>query len=214
MNTQQSYRYRLPCNIVSLFIFLSVTYSVFGLKEAMGEHGINAYAVHQKGITGTGVNIGLLSAGNVRAGHTAFERKSGSAVKNYDFTGDGLSRSSHDTEMTGIILSAGSPTHPDQIGVAPGARLHSARFSNKQLYPSKVAQALDALIKNHNCRVIMTGIQLPKEIVVADGNSGWTKMYDYYAETYDVIFASAAGNSSPVFTFFVFLYIVNNPPVL
>ena len=202
MKAQKSHRYSLPHNIVSLFIFLSVTYSVFGLKEALGEDGVNAYAVHQKRITGAGVNIGLLSAGNARAGHTAFERTSGSAVTNYDFTGDGLSRSSHDTEMAGIILSNGSPTHPDQVGVAPGARLHSARFSNKQLYPSKVAKALDTLIKNHSCRVIMTGIQLPEEIVVADGNSNWTKLYDYYTETYDVVLASAAGNSSPLVTVF------------
>ena len=90
--------------------------------------------------------------------------------------------------------------------MAPGARLHSARFSNKQLYPSKVAQALDALVKNYHCRIIMTGIQLPKEIVIADGNSDWTKLYDYYAETYDVIFASAAGNSSPEITVFGDLY--------
>ena len=189
-----------------VLIFLSMTCSTFALKEALGEQGINAYAVHQKGSTGDGVNIGLLSAGNVRAGHIAFERNSDSAVTNYDFTGDGLSRASHDTHMAGIILSNGSPSHPDQIGVAPGVRLHIARFSNKQLYPSKVAQALETLIKKHNCRVIMTGIQLPKEIVIADGNSNWSKLYDYYAETYDVVFASAAGNSSPLVTVFGDIY--------
>ena len=206
METQQLHRWSLFHNLVSLCVFLLIPYSAFGLKEAVGKHGINADAVHQKAITGDGVNIGLLSAGNVRTGHTAFERKSGSAVTNYDFTGDGLSRSSHDTEMAGIIVSNGSPSHPDQIGVAPGARLHSARFSNKQLYPSKVARALEALVKNYHCRIIMTGIQLPKEIVIADGNSDWTKLYDYYAETYDVIFASAAGNSSPQITVFGDVY--------
>jgi subtilisin family serine protease len=202
MKMQTSYSHCSLRKIAPLLIFLSMTCSTFGLKEALGKHGINAYAVHQKGITGTGVNIGLLSAGNVRKGHIAFERKSGSAVTNYDFTESGLSRASHDTHMAGIILSNGSMTHPDQIGVAPGVRLHSARFSNKQLYPSKVTQALDALVKNQNCRVIMTGIQLPKEIVIADGNSNWSKLYDFYAETYDVIFASAAGNSSPLVTVF------------
>ncbi len=206
MKMQKSDSHSSLCKIVSLLIFLSMTCSTFALKEALGNYGINAYAMHQKGITGDGVNIGLLSAGNVRAGHIAFEQPSGSTVTNYDFTGDGLSRSSHDTHMAGIILSSGSPTHPDQVGVAPGAHLHIARFSNKQLYPSKVAQALDALIKSHHCRVIMTGIQLPEEIVIADGNSGWTKMYDYYAETYDVIFAAAAGNSSPRITVFGDLY--------
>ncbi|RKY13430.1 MAG: hypothetical protein DRP52_02850, partial [Planctomycetota bacterium] len=193
-------------HISLFFIFMVLCSSAFGLKEALGEHGVNAYAIHQKGVIGTGVNIGLLSAGNVRAGHIAFERSFGSAATNYDFTESGLSRSSHDTHMAGIILSVGSPTHPNQIGVAPGASLHSARFSNKQLYPSKIAQALDTLIKKSNCRVIMTGIQLPEKITTADGNSGWSKIYDYYAETYDVIFAAAAGNSSPRVTVFGDIY--------
>ena len=183
-------------------IILSVSCSAFALKEAMDENGINAYAVHQKGITGDGVNIGFLSAGNARKGHAAFERQTGSAVSLYDFTGSGLSRSSHDTEMAGIILSNGSDIQPGQIGAAPGATVHSARFSGRELYPSKVIQALETLIKEHHCRIIMTGIQLPKEIVTADGNSRWSKMYDYYAETYDVIFAGAAGNSSPQITVF------------
>ncbi|MEN8126888.1 MAG: S8 family serine peptidase [Planctomycetota bacterium] len=206
MKIQKAHSYNSICRIVFLLVFLSMTCSAFGLKEALGEYGINAYAVHQRGITGADVNIGLLSAGNVRDGHIAFERGEKSAVTLYDFTGSGLSRSPHDTEMAGIILSAGSPSHPNQIGVAPGASLHSARFSNKQLYPSNVAQALDTLIKNHHCRIIMTGIQLPKKIVVADGNSNWSKLYDYYAETYDVIFAGAAGNSSPLVTVFGDIY--------
>jgi len=177
-------------------------FEAFALKDALGTDGINAYAVHAKGITGVGVNIALLSNGNVRNSHAAFERESGSAVKLYDFTRSGLSRSSHDTHMAGIILSNGSPSHPDQIGVAPGANLHSARFSNKSLYQHTIVNALDELIRKQHCRIIMTGIQLPKEIVEADGNSDWTKLYDYYAETYDVIFAVAAGNSSPQVTVF------------
>lgn len=183
--------------------FLFITdFHASALNQALGKDGINAYAVHEKGITGAGVNIALLSNGNVRDGHAAFERENGSAVKNYDFTGSGLSRSSHDTHMAGIILSKGSPSHPDQIGVALGATLHSARFSNKSLYQHTITNALDDLIKKHNCRIIMTGIQLPKEIVIADGNSDWTKLYDYYAETYDVIFAVATGNASPLVTVF------------
>ena len=202
MKMQRSNRPGLPRKTVSLIIFLSIAYSAFGLKEAIGENGVNAYVVHQQGITGAGVNIALLTNGNARDGHIAFERENGSAVRLYDFTDSGLSRSSHDTHMAGIILSKGSPDHPDQIGVAPGARLHSARFSNKQLYARNITKALDELIRNHHCRIIMTGIQLPKEIVIADGDSGWTKLYDYYAETYDVIFIGAAGNSSPLVTVF------------
>ena len=38
----------------------------------------------------------------------------------------------------------------------------------------------------------MTGIQLPPTM-----DPNWSRMYDYYAEHYDVVFANAAGNSYP-----------------
>ena len=50
--------------------------------------------------------------------------------------------------------------------------------------------------------MIVTGIQLPGNRVTADGNSVWSKIYDYYAEKYDVIFANAAGNSTKQTTVF------------
>jgi subtilisin family serine protease len=195
----------LPLTLCLGFVF-SFAFQASALNQALGEDGINAYTVHGKGITGEGVNIALLSNGNVRDSHVAFERENGSAVRLYDFTDAGLSRSSHDTHMAGILLSMGSPSCPDPIGVAPGARIHSARFSNKSLYQHTITNALDELIRHQHCRIVMTGIQLPKEIVIADGNSDWTKLYDYYAETYDVIFAVAAGNASPLVTVFGDIY--------
>ncbi len=182
-------------------LFLSVV--TFGMKEAVGINGINAYVVHKKGITGDGINIAILSTGNVRKGHAAFERPYGSAVRNYDFTnGAGLSRSNHDTHMAGIILSAGSPTHPDQIGIAPGAKIHSGRISGKRIEARYLQRALDELIQKKSCRIILTGVQLSSKNVVPDGNTYWTKLYDYYAETYDVIFANAAGNYTSYTTVF------------
>ena len=170
---------------------------VFGLTEALGPEGIRAYAVHEKGITGDGVNIGLLSKGNARDGHIAFDRHGSSAVTLHDFTGSGLERTNHDTHMAGILISAGSPVHPEQIGVAPGAHVHSARISTQRIY-----EALDALILKHHCRVIVTGIQVAGLNATANGDSILSKLYDYYAETYDVIFANAAGNLSPQITVF------------
>ncbi|MBL7215677.1 MAG: S8 family serine peptidase, partial [Phycisphaerae bacterium] len=173
------------------------------MRNAMGPQGINAYAVHAEGITGDGVNIALLSSGNVRQGHAAFERSNGSAVTLYDFTDNtGLSWANHDTHIAGIIISGGSPTHPTQIGVAPGAKIHSGRISGKQLQARYLQDALDTLILKKNCRVIVTGIQLSSPNAVANGDSYWTQLYDYYAEKYDVIFANAAGNFSPQITIF------------
>jgi hypothetical protein len=83
MKMQKSNRAGWPRKTVSLIIFLSIAYSAFGLKEAIGENGVNAYVVHQQGITGAGVNIALLTNGNARDGHIAFERENGSAVRLY-----------------------------------------------------------------------------------------------------------------------------------
>lgn len=176
--------------------------SARGLTEACGPAGTNAYAVQRLGITGRGVHIGLLSAGTVRQSHIAFERKEGPAVQLYDFTGGGFLRSWHDTHIAGIIVSGGSPSHPNHIGAAPGAVVHSARISNKQITSAYITDALDELIFKKNCRIILTGLQITTDSVQPDGNSIWTKIYDYYAETYDVLFVNAAGNSSSQITIF------------
>lgn len=180
-----------------LLTFLCWTPGASGMYQALGPDGINAYAVHEKGITGRGVNIGLISKGNARDSHIAFDRNGSSAVTLHDFTGSGFSRSGHDTYMAGILVSAGSPIHPEQIGVAPGAHVHSARLGTHN-----IDDVLDALILKNHCRVIATGIQVAGPGVSPDGDSVLSKIYDYYAETYDVVFANAAGNQSPRVTVF------------
>jgi hypothetical protein len=171
--------------------------------DALDSEGINAKAVHQSGITGQGVHIGLLSHGNVRSSHAAFERSGGeSAVTNHDFTGQGLSRSMHDTNMAGLLISNGSPTHPDSLGIAPGACVHSARMIGSGLNAADLMNTLETLITQHHCRIVVTGVQLPADRIGPDGNSIWSKIYDYYADTYDVFFANAAGNSSSQITVF------------
>ncbi len=186
--------------LLTLFI---CTAAASAMRQAMGTGGVNAYAVHAEGITGDGVNIAVLSSGNVRQRHAAFERPSGPAAAVHDFTGSaGVSWSNHDTQLAGILISGGSPAQPDAIGVAPGARVHSGRISDKQLQARYVQDALDTLITRHHCRVIVTGVQLSNPSTRADGNSYWSRLYDYYAETYDVIFAVAAGNFSSEVTIF------------
>lgn len=189
---------------MGMFVLTLLLSSVgFALTGACGEHGVNAYAVHAEGITGDGVNIALLSTGNVRARHAAFERADGSAVTLYDFTDNaGLSWSNHDTHIAGILISTGTPTHPQHIGAAPGAKVHSGRISGKQLQARYLVDALDTLIREKNCRVIVTGIQLSSPTVSPNGDSYWTQLYDYYADRYDVIFANAAGNNTQQITIF------------
>jgi hypothetical protein len=172
---------------------------VHGLAESTGEGGSNAQAVHALGETGEDVNIGLISVDNILTTHEAFQDANGrTRAFNHDFTGNGISIFAHDTWMAGIAASNGSSSHPNDIGVAPGVDIHSARVvdNNGILSSTYLTSALDGpdgLITKHNCRVIMTGFVLNG--IDPNGQSYWTKMYDYYAYKYNVVFANAAGNS-------------------
>jgi len=182
------------------FVLVWVGQSALGLVESTGADGSNARAVHEQGIIGKGINVAMLSSGNALQTHEAF---SGKAVVNHDFSGKGHAPNTHDTQVAAIVVSrGGSGQHADCRGVAPGAILHSARISDGVLSLAVVDRALHELIVNHGCRVVVTGIQMPSNSVKPDGQSPWSRMYDYYAEHYDVVFANASGNSESSITVF------------
>lgn len=192
---------RISESVIIAFVF--VCGSAFGLVQSAGPYGSNARLVQQQGITGKGINIGLLSSGNVRSSHEAFALPdSQSVISNYDFSGKGVSFSSHDTQVAGIIVSHGGTGYSDCRGVAPGARFHSARISGGSISASAIQRALHELIVVRQCRIIVTGIQMPSSSVRPDGNSIWAMLYDYYAEHYDVVFANASGNGEKAVTVF------------
>ncbi len=169
----------------------------YGLEESTQAGGSNAAAVHQLGETGDGVNVGLILAYNVRITHEAFKDGFGmSHAFNYDFSGDGVLISSHDTQLAGIISSRGGVAFPNDIGVAPGADIHCARVADNAsgLDWDEFNDALMGLIDTHNCRVIVTGF----EVLGLDpnGDNALTLLYDYYAYQTGVIFANAAGNEN------------------
>ncbi len=170
----------------------------YGLAESTGPDGSNAKAVHELGETGEGINVGLISADNTRVTHEAFKNAQGDPnAFAYDFTGDGIQYSNHDTWVAGVVASRGGAAYPNDLGVAPGANIHSARVvdNGDGINSTYITAALDYLISVKNCRVIVTGIQLYDSILaIPDGNSIWTKIYDYYAYNDDVVFANAAGN--------------------
>lgn len=177
--------------------------SAWGLVESTGPRGANARCLHDRGITGSGIRIAMLSSGNVRATHEAFALPDGqSAVTNHDFSGKGFALSAHDTQVAAICIARGGTPCPDCRGTAPGARLHSARISDGAISASTIERALRELIVHHECRIVVTGIQLPSASARPDGSSIWAKLYDYYAEHYDVFFANAAGNSDSAVTVF------------
>jgi len=187
-------------------LLLWITQQGYSLSESMGPGGSNARAVHQLGFNGRNVHIGFLSAKNVFAEHEAFLDKDSnrlpipgtSRVILHDILGLEPAVDNHDTNMAGILISSGGVSHPDQIGAAPGAFLHNVRVSSESVDFADIEEALDLLILAGGnpddpsaCRVITTGFQLPCE---DNGDSLWTLMFDYYAQTYDVIFSNAAGN--------------------
>lgn len=193
------------CLIISLFLAVFCS-GVYGLAGSTAANGSNAQAVHQLGITGEGVKVGLITFGNVQADHLAFLDSNGqTGVFNHNYTGDGYGSlyTFHDTPFAGIIKSRGSYDHPNDIGVAPDAEIHCGRVIDYNSYIT-AGYLQDAIIGEVNigCKVIVTGIAFGAGDVVADGQSQWTLMYDYFAEQNDVVFAIAAGNSFPNVTVF------------
>jgi hypothetical protein len=183
--------------VVSALCFV-LTHKAYGLAESTGPGGSDSIAVHQLGITGEGVNIGFISAGSVLTTHEAFtDANSASHVFDYDFSGDGNSVIAHDTQLAGIIASRGGVAYPNEIGVAPGADIYCARVADNDgnISNTWIINALNTLINTYNCRVIVTGFELPGSSS-ANGNNYWTMLYDYYAYQYGVIFTNAAGNEN------------------
>jgi hypothetical protein len=193
--------------LLSITLLALVGARAYGLSQSTGPGGSNAQAVHDLGQIGTGVNIGLVAQRSVYTQHYAFFDKdpdgnnTGSThAFNIDYTGDGNSPWIHDTWMSGIAISRGSASHPEDIGVAPGANVYCARIidDNDLLVqswldgsPTAHNGALDELINVYSCRVIMAGIAFGS---TPNGQSLLTLMYDYYADTYDVVFTPGAGN--------------------
>lgn len=175
----------------------------YGLAESVGPDGSNAQAVHDLGYLGQDVNVGLISAKNTRTTHEAFKDTNGISHAFYhDFTGEGLYEpDNHDTWVAGVVASRGGVSYPNDIGVAPGVDIHSAKITRKKSPsdPNRVidfswlADALDDLINDYNCQVIVTGIALEDE--PNNGQSDWTMLYDYYAYEHNVVFANASGKN-------------------
>jgi hypothetical protein len=174
------------CPIILLLVF-AFSGGVYALQGSTAADGSNAKAVHDVNITGKGVNIGLVSLQNVFVGHNAFRDANG--ISHANNVNQNVTEGWHDTALAGIIISRGHfPDHPNDIGVAPDAFIYCFRIvSGSDLQP-----ALGNLIETQHCRVIVTGFEFGD---IADGQSQWTLMYDYYADVCDVVFVNAAGNA-------------------
>lgn len=192
--------------VICVFCAAFLPLKAYGLAESTGPGGSNAQAVHGLGESGEGISVGFISAGNALVSHEAFKDANDQPhAFAYDFTSESTIRvTNHDTWMAGIIASRGGIGHPNDIGVAPAVDIHNAKVTvgetgpddpNRVISFTPLADALESLINDHNCTVIVTGLALYPADVVPDGQSDWTLLYDYYAYEHDIIFANAAGNT-------------------
>lgn len=202
----------------SLSVLISTGTRAYGLAESTGQGGSNAQAVHESGQKGAGVNIGLISAWNVYSEHEAFlledangQPTDANRVTNLVFYGDSVHKFNHDTWMAGIAASRGGQYDPNDInnvGVAPQANIVSARIANDSLQtaPIYIENALQELIVNRDCRIIMTGIAFDADDLPTGWEEDLSPMYDYYAYFYDVVFSPGAGNASEQVNIFGDMY--------
>ena len=105
----------------------------------------------------------------------------------------------HDTQAAGIAIAKGTGSNPND-GAAPEATLYSAAVTD-------LAATVKTLVATKQCRVIFAVIQ-DTSTNVNKGESFWSLLYDYYAYTDDVIFATAAGNGSASYEYYPY----NTPP--
>jgi hypothetical protein len=184
------------CPITLLIIALS-TVCCYSLQDSTAINGSNAQVLHSI-LTGDNVHIGFVASGNVKKSHKAFLE---SHVDNNDINHIGFSYNFHDTPFAGIIISRGDVNHPNDIGVAPDSFIDCIRVNSSDI--GQYEDALNQLITVKNCKVIVTGLQFnydPNNAgyyqdYIPDGNSNYTKLYDYNAYINEnVVFANAAGN--------------------
>lgn len=200
-----------------LFVVQTGSETLFGLTESAAEEGCNARAVHDLGWRGQGVNIGLISQQHCRVSHEAFFDKDadGNPIEDshaywYDPTGDTVipyEPLAHDTTMAGILAGRGGKLYPEHVGMAPEAEVYSVKITRRKSStdPNRITDsdwfesALDYLQSNQ-CRVVVTGVQMPVEYDTT--YFPFTLLYDYYAYNHDMIFINAAGNDYPHITIF------------
>ena len=150
---------------------------------------VGAPAAWAAGYTGTGVPVGVLDTG-VDAGHPDLAPAVAATV---DFTGggDGDDRAGHGTPVASIIAGSGAASAGRYRGMAPDARIYSAKVCRSGGCPeSAILAAMQWAARDEGLKVVNLSLGRPDE----PGSDLLERAVDTLSARYGTLFVVAAGN--------------------
>ncbi len=176
--------------------------------------GVNAF--WSRSFTGAGESAAILDSG-LNSAHPAFAGRrivsrvfSTAAARNtlcFDDQADSADdKDGHGTHVAGIVASGGSPSFPAVTGVAKGLSniyVLKTAFRSKEL-PGQCMGGTGGIGADLIAAIDWAAANTPVKIFNYSAGSaaltddpGMSQIFDYYAETLDMLFVVAAGNSGP-----------------
>ncbi|MFC7532500.1 S8 family serine peptidase [Actinoplanes sp. GCM10030250] len=159
---------------------------------AEGVQQIGATLAWQEGLTGEGVTVGVIDSGVdvthpdlavVVAAQTDFS--TGTPT-----TGDVHDNVGHGTAVASILAGSGAASDGRYRGVAPGARLVSAKVGDWEVTESAVIAAMEWTAGTEHAKVVNMSLGFPKTA----GSDPLETAVDEMTERYGTLFVVAAGN--------------------
>lgn len=166
-----------------------------GIARPSADEGVplvGAPAAWAQGLTGGGVPVGLLDTG-VDTDHPDL---AGTIAEAADFTGgDEVDRSGHGTHVVSIIAGSGAASGGRYRGMAPDARIFSAKVCEAGRCPeSAVLEAMLWAARDKNLKVVNLSLGMPDR----PGTDLLEQAVDDLTRQYGTLFVAAAGNTGPI----------------
>lgn len=159
---------------------------------AEGAQQIGATLAWQEGLTGAGVTVGVIDSGvdvthpdlaPIVAAQTDFSTGAPS-------TGEVHDRAGHGTAVASILAGGGAASGGRYRGVAPGARLVSAKVGDWEVTESAVIAAMEWTAGTEHARVVNMSLGFPNTA----GSDPLETAVNEMTERYGTLFVVAAGN--------------------
>ncbi|GLZ00674.1 S8 family serine peptidase [Actinoplanes sp. NBRC 103695] len=159
---------------------------------ADGVQQIGATLAWQEGFDGKGVTVGVIDSGvdvthpdlaPVVAAQTDFSTGTPTTGEVHDYVG-------HGTAVASILAGTGAASDGRYRGVAPGARLVSAKVGDWEVTESAVIAAMEWTAGTEHARVVNMSLGFPNTA----GSDPLESAVDELTEKYGTLFVVAAGN--------------------